>query len=100
MGSMSKTLGALALASGALLAGDALAGTLDQLRDSKTMRIAYDPDAPPYSYIVPGSPSNADPQGYSVDLCRAVFDTLREQLKIPDIKIPSLTLNSHHLFDS
>ena len=46
MGSMSKTLGALALASGALFAGDALAGTLDQLRDSKTMRIAYDPDAP------------------------------------------------------
>ena len=63
MGSMSKTLGALALASSALFAGDALAGTLDQIRDSKTMRIAYDPDAPPYSYIVPGSPSNADPAG-------------------------------------
>src|SRR3982074_3403389 len=98
MGSMSKTLGALALASGALFAGDALAGTLDQLRDSKTMRIAYDPDAPPYSYIVPGSPSNADPQGYSVDLCRAVFDTLREQLKIPDMKIVYVAVNSQDRF--
>src|SRR5260370_41511624 len=100
MGSMSKTLGALALASGALFAGDALAGTLDQLRDSKAMRIAYDPDAPPYSYIVPGSPPNADPQGYSVDLCRAVFDTLREQLKIPDMKIVYLAVNSQDRFDA
>ena len=100
MGSMSKTLGALALASGALFAGDALAGTLDQLRDSKTMRIAYDPDAPPYSYIVPGSPSNADPQGYSVDLCRAVFDTLREQLKIPDMKLVYVAVNSRDRFDA
>jgi polar amino acid transport system substrate-binding protein/glutamate/aspartate transport system substrate-binding protein len=100
MGSMSKTLGALALASGALFAGDALAGTLDQLRDGKAMRIAYDPDAPPYSYIVPGSPPNADPQGYSVDLCRAVFDTLREQLKIPDMKIVYVAVNSQDRFDA
>jgi ABC-type amino acid transport substrate-binding protein len=100
MGSMSKTLGALALASGALFAGDGLAGTLDQMRDSKTMRIAYDPDAPPFSYIVPGSPPNADPQGYSVELCRAVFDKLKEQLKIPDLKIVYVAVNSRDRFDA
>jgi ABC-type amino acid transport substrate-binding protein len=100
MGSMSKTLAALALAGSALFAGDALAGTLDQIRDSKSMRIAYDPDAPPYSYIVPGSAPNADPQGYSVDLCRAVFDTLREELKIPDMKIVYLAVNSQDRFEA
>src|SRR3984893_4122276 len=100
MGSMSKTLGALALASGALFAGDAPAGTLDQIRDSKTMRIAYDPDAPPYSYIVPGSPTNADPQGYSVELCRGVFDNIRQQLKIPDMKIVYVAVNSQNRFDA
>ena len=100
MGSMSKTLGALALASGALFAGDALAGTLDQIRDSKTMRIAYDPDAPPYSYIVPGSAPTSDPQGYSVDLCRAVFDTLREELKIPDMKLVYVAVDSQNRFDA
>ena len=100
MGSMSKTLAALALAGSALFAGDALAGTLDQIRDSKSMRIAYDPDAPPYSYIVPGSAPNADPQGYSVDLCRAVFDTLREELKIPDMKIVYVAVNSQDRFDA
>jgi ABC-type amino acid transport substrate-binding protein len=100
MGSMSKTLAAMALAGSALFAGDALAGTLDQIRDSKSMRIAYDPDAPPYSYIVPGSAPNADPQGYSVDLCRAVFDTLREELKIPDMKIVYVAVNSQDRFDA
>jgi len=100
MGSMSKTLAALALAGSALFAGAALAGTLDQIRDSKSMRIAYDPDAPPYSYIVPGSAPNADPQGYSVDLCRAVFDTLREELKLPDMKIVYLAVNSQDRFDA
>src|SRR5713101_7576789 len=57
MSSISKTFGALALASVALLAGEALAGTIEQIRDTKTLRIAYDPDAPPFSYIAPGSPA-------------------------------------------
>ena len=100
MGSMSKTLGALALASAALFAGDAAAGTLDQIRDSKTLRIAYNPDAPPYSYIVPGSPANADPQGYSVELCRAVFDNIKQALKIPDLKIVYVAVNSQNRFDA
>ena len=100
MGSMSKTLGALALASAALFAGDAAAGTLDQIRDSKTLRIAYDPDAPPYSYIVPGSPANADPQGYSVELCRAVFDNIKRTLKVPDLKIVYVAVNSQDRFDA
>jgi ABC-type amino acid transport substrate-binding protein len=100
MGSMSKTLGAVALASAALFAGDAPAGTLDEIRDSKTLRIAYDPGAPPYSYIVPGSPPNADPQGYSVELCRAVFDNIKEGLKIPDLKIVYVVVNSQSRFDA
>jgi ABC-type amino acid transport substrate-binding protein len=100
MGWMSKTLAAVALAGSALFAGDVLAGTLDQIRDSKSMRIAYDPDAPPYSYIVPASAPNADPQGYSVDLCRAVFDTLREELKIPDMKIVYVAVNSQDRFEA
>ena len=100
MGSMSKTLGALALASGALFAGAARGLTLDVFRDFMALLIANDPDAPPYSYIVPGSPPNADPQGYSVDLCHAVFDTLREQLKIPDMKIVYVAVNSQDRFDA
>src|SRR5258708_420417 len=85
MSSLSRTLGALTLASTVWFAGEAPGQTpiptLDQIRSSKTLRIAYDPDAPPFSYVAPGSPTTAAPQGYSVDLCRAVADQLKDQLK-------------------
>jgi polar amino acid transport system substrate-binding protein/glutamate/aspartate transport system substrate-binding protein len=97
---MSNTLGLLGLAMSGLLAVDAAAGTLDHIRETKTVRIAYDPGAPPFSYIVPGSPPTAQPQGYSVELCRAVVDHLKEQLKIPDLKIVYVTVNSRDRFDA
>jgi polar amino acid transport system substrate-binding protein/glutamate/aspartate transport system substrate-binding protein len=100
MGSISKALGALALAGGALLGGDALAGTIEQIRESKTLRIAYDPGAPPFSYIVPGSPATALPQGYSVELCREIANLFKEQLKIPDLKVAYVPVNTQDRFDA
>src|SRR5215813_7420960 len=100
MGSVSKAFGALALAGGALLGGDAVAGTIEQIRESKTLRIAYDPGAPPFSYDIPGSPATALPQGYSVELCRAIADQFKDQLKLPDLKVAYVTVNSQDRFDA
>ena len=100
MGWMSKTLGLLGLAVSGVLAVDAAAATLDRIRETKTVRIAYDPGAPPFSYIVPGSPPTAQPQGYSLELCRAVVEQFKEQLKIPDLKIVYVTVNSTDRFDA
>jgi hypothetical protein len=104
MSSLSRTFGVLALASTAWFGGEAAAqttaATIDQIRSSKTLRIAYDPDAPPFSYIVPGSPATAAPQGYSVDLCRAVVDQFKDQLKIPDLKVAYVVVNSVTRFDA
>jgi ABC-type amino acid transport substrate-binding protein len=100
MGAISKGFAGLALAAGTLFAVDAMAGTLDRIRESQTLRIAYDPGAPPFSYIVPGSPPTAQPQGYSVELCRAVVDQFKEQLKIPDLKIVYVAVNSQDRFDA
>ena len=100
MGSLSRTFATLALASGAWLASNATAGTLEQIRDSKTLRIAYDPGAPPFSYVVPGSPATAQPQGYSVELCRAIADQFKDQLKLPDLKVAYVTVNSQDRFDA
>jgi polar amino acid transport system substrate-binding protein/glutamate/aspartate transport system substrate-binding protein len=97
---MTKALGVLALAAAAVLGVEASAGTLDHIRETKTLRIAYDPDAPPFSYIVPGSPPTAQPQGYSVELCRGIADQFKEQLKIPDLKIVYVTVNSRDRFDA
>jgi polar amino acid transport system substrate-binding protein/glutamate/aspartate transport system substrate-binding protein len=93
-------LGALALAGGALLGDGALAGTIEQIRESKTLRIAYDPGAPPFSYIVPGSPATALPQGYSVELCREIANLFKEQLKIPDLKVAYVPVNTQDRFDA
>jgi polar amino acid transport system substrate-binding protein/glutamate/aspartate transport system substrate-binding protein len=104
MSSLSRKLGALTLASTMWFAGDAFGQaptpTLDQIRSSKTLRLGFDPDAPPFSYIAPGSPATAAPQGYSVDLCRAVADQFKEQLKIPDLKVAYVAVNSVTRFDT
>ena len=104
MSSLSRKLGALTLAGTMWFAGEApgqtTTSTLDQIRSSKTLRLGYDADAPPFSYIAPGSPATAAPQGYSVDLCRAVADQLKEQLKIPDLKVAYVAVNSVTRFDA
>ena len=99
---LSKGLGMLALAGSLWWAGEAPAQTttIDQLRSSKTLRLGYDADAPPFSYAAPGSPTGAAPQGYSIDLCRAVADKLKDQLKIPDLKVAFVPVDSTNRFES
>jgi ABC-type amino acid transport substrate-binding protein len=104
MGAFSRTVGALALSTMLTTIvsffAEASAQTIDQLRSSKTLRLGYDPGAPPFSYVPPGSPATAAPDGYSVDLCRAVADQLKEQLKIPDLKVAYVTVNTVNRFDT
>ena len=100
MKAFARTLSALALTSIVSFFAEASAQTIDQLRSSKTLRLGYDPGAPPFSYVPPGSPATAAPQGYSVDLCRAVADQLKEQLKIPDLKVAYVTVDSVNRFDA
>jgi ABC-type amino acid transport substrate-binding protein len=62
----------------ATLAGGAWSGTLDRIRQDKTIRIAYREDAQPFSY----KDSLGEPAGYMVDLCRAVAKKLTQQMKL------------------
>jgi ABC-type amino acid transport substrate-binding protein len=83
-----KLLGALLgmaglVAAGATLADDAPAGTLDRIRQTNTIRIAYRGDAPPFSY----NDSIGLPAGLMVDLCKAVADNLGRQLNLPSLKV-------------
>ena len=105
MGSLSKAFGALALAAGLSFAVGAGAqapasappSTLDQIRASKTLRIAYDPDAPPFSYSVAGIEL---PQGFSADLCRAVANEFKTQLQIADLKVAYVKVDSTTRLDA
>jgi len=100
MSAMSRTLGALVLASTTWLASGAAAGTIEQIRDSKTLRIAYDPGAPPFAYVVPGSAPTAEPQGYSIELCRAIAGKLKAQLKLAELKIVYVPVNTENRFEA
>ena len=63
----------------ALLAAPAGAQTLEKIRKAGAITLGYIDGAAPFSFADP----NGDPQGYSVDLCRAVADSLSAQLKRP-----------------
>jgi len=51
----------------------AQAGTLDRLRETGEVRVGYRTDLPPFSSAV----ADREPEGFSIDLCRRVFDRIR-----------------------
>jgi ABC-type amino acid transport substrate-binding protein len=61
----------------AALAGAAGAQTLDKIRKTGVITLGYIDGAAPFSY----TDGNGEPQGYSVELCRAVADGVARELK-------------------
>ncbi|MDP1751145.1 MAG: amino acid ABC transporter substrate-binding protein [Reyranella sp.] len=97
MNAISKRLvGLLTLAIGGVLGSDVLAGTLDDIRQSKTLRVAYREEAPPFAYKTPAG----QPAGFMIELCQAVAKDLAQQLKIPDLKITYVPVTSVNRLDA
>jgi ABC-type amino acid transport substrate-binding protein len=76
--------------------GGAVAGTLDRIKQDKTIRIAYRDDAPPFSF----KGKTAEPVGFIVDLCRAVAHNLAQQLNLPPLKIDYIKVTAADRFDA
>ncbi len=87
--------GAAVLAALVLAGGTASAGTLDHVKQDKTIRIAYRDDAPPFSY----KGKTGDPAGFMVDLCRAVAGQLAGQLNLPSLNIVYVRVTAADRFD-
>jgi len=62
--------------------------TLQRIRDSKAINIAYRTDAPPFSYE-----NNGQPAGYTVELCKRVVTSLEQQLKVHPIAVKWVPAN-------
>jgi len=82
--SVARFILALAIAwNGAVAApvdsADALAPSLARIKATGVVRLGYRDDALPFSYVGP----DGTPVGYSIDLCRAVADTLAEDIGLP-----------------
>jgi ABC-type amino acid transport substrate-binding protein len=76
--------------------GPADAGTIDRLRQDKTLRIAYRNDAPPFSF----ADGTGLPSGFMVDLCRAVTQKLTAQLNLDHLKIAYVPVTAANRFDA
>ncbi|WP_282604691.1 amino acid ABC transporter substrate-binding protein [Pelagibius sp. Alg239-R121] len=78
------------------IAGEAAAGALERIKESGKIKIAYREDAAPYSV------KNAigEPAGYSVDLCRAVVVHLKAHLKLTEISIDYVAVDSANRFEA
>lgn len=72
------------------------AGVLQRVAETKTLRIGYRTDAPPFSY----EPQKGEVAGYSVDLCRAVADTLKADLKLDAIAIQYIAVTAENRFQA
>jgi len=72
------------------------AGTLDRLRQDKTLRIAYRQDAPPFSFQT----GSAEPEGFIVDICRAVGQSLTQQLTLPSLNIVYVPVTVNDRFEA
>lgn len=96
MVAIARAVSTVVLVAATLQAGVAAAGTLDDVRGSGTLRLAYRQDAPPFSYTASNA---AAPAGFIVDLCRAVATGIGKQLGI-DIKEAYVPVTSTDRFDA
>jgi len=102
MKSAGNTLGrvlgiaALLVAAVGLFGAGAHAGTLDQIRKTATIRIAYRDDAPPFS----DKGTGGIPGGFIVELCRSVAADLGQQLGLPNLRVVYVPVTSVDRFTS
>jgi ABC-type amino acid transport substrate-binding protein len=97
---MSRQVSFRILLTAALLAAgtvhaQALEGRLKRIAETRTISIAYRADAIPFSYAREGRPD-----GFSIDLCKRVVNTLERQLKIPELKIDWVEVTVQNRFEA
>lgn len=88
-------LGAVLAASAAATAGAYADGTLDRIKETGEIRLAYRADASPFSYELDGKPT-----GYSVNLCLEVAKGLKEDLNLPKLSASFVKVTAQNRFDA
>jgi ABC-type amino acid transport substrate-binding protein len=86
----------VAVAAAALTLGSVAAGTLDAVKQAKTIRLAVRDDAPPFSY----KDKTGQPAGFMVDLCRAVVKHLTDDISLGEVKIVYVAVTAADRFDA
>jgi glutamate/aspartate transport system substrate-binding protein len=90
-----KLLGRCAVALVALIIGTALCaqeltGTLKKAKDTGAFTLGYRESSIPFSYL----DDKQQPIGYAMDLCMKVFDAVKTELKMPNLKLNLQSVSS------
>ncbi len=74
----------------------ALEGRLKKIAQTKTIAIAYRTDAAPFSFTRDNNP----PEGFSIDLCKRVVNSIERQLNIQGLKVNWVPVTVQSRFDA
>jgi len=86
----------LTAALAAVLSTGALSQTLEKIRKQGSITLGYVDGAAPFSY----ADGNGEPQGYSVELCRAIADGIAAQLERNQVKTRWVKLTIQNRIDA
>jgi len=70
--------------------------TLEQIRNSETIRIGYRESEPPMSFL----DKNNQPVGYSIELCAQIVNGIKSELKNPNIATKYVPVTASTRFDA
>ncbi len=70
--------------------------TLTRIEQSKTIRLGYRENSPPFSFVG----DDKQPQGYSIDLCKVVAGDLAKQFKVDKLDIQWVPVTAQNRFDA
>ncbi len=79
-----------------LIVTPAVAGTLDDIKASGELKLAYRADTPPFSY----RGRDSDAEGFTIDLCRIIAGDIRQFLGMPDMKVKWVEVSARDRFDA
>ena len=80
----------VALGIGTALCAQELTGTLKKAKDTGAFTIGYRESSIPFSYL----DDKQQPIGYAMDLCMKVFDAVKTELKMPNLKLNLQSVSS------
>jgi ABC-type amino acid transport substrate-binding protein len=70
--------------------------TLEQIKNSETIRVGYRESLPPMSFL----DKNNQPVGYSIELCAHIANGIKSELKNPNIATKYVPVSASNRFDA
>ncbi|HEV2976360.1 MAG TPA: transporter substrate-binding domain-containing protein [Casimicrobiaceae bacterium] len=80
----------VALGIGTALSAQELTGTLKKAKDTGSFTLGYRESSIPFSYL----DDKQQPIGYAMDLCMKVFEAVKAELKMPNLKLGLQSVSS------